>query len=155
MVEAQPHRRGGDGELPLLDRGEFDRLGEPVPELGILLAEVLILLDQLGTSGPALVLGHDGGLDLTGVIRDGLSAAVDAVGLVGDMAVGAIQAGGGVGDPSRDGHLEHGMGLGEHGLRKQSHSGDPPPRTIKTSYPVSRNVNLRIANSIRFGTVPR
>ena len=52
LVEAQPHRRGGDGELALLVRGELDGLGEPVPELGILVTEVLILLDQVGPVGP-------------------------------------------------------------------------------------------------------
>jgi hypothetical protein len=118
LVEAQSHRRGGDGELPLLGRGEFGRLREPGPELGILPAEVLSLLDQLGPGRPTLVLGLDGGLDLTGVVIDGLSATVGEVGLVGDMAISAIQAGGGVGDPSRDRYLEHGVGLPERGSRK-------------------------------------
>jgi hypothetical protein len=52
---------------------------------------VLILLDRLGARRPSLVLGLDGGLDLTGVVIDGLSAAVGAVGLMGDMAVETIR----------------------------------------------------------------
>ena len=135
LVEAQPHRRGGDGELALLARGELDGLSEPVPELGILLTEVLILLDQLGPRRSPVVRVLDGGLDLLGMIVDGLSATVGDLGLAGDIAISAGQSGRGVGDPGGEGYLEHGVGLLECGSRKQSHSGGPPPLTIKMSWP--------------------
>ena len=46
LVEAQAHGQGRDGELLLLGRGELDGLEQPVPELGVLPAEGLVLLDQ-------------------------------------------------------------------------------------------------------------
>ena len=103
LIEAQAHRRGRDGELVLLGRGELDGLSQPVPESRILLAEVLSLLDQFGARRPAGVLGLDGGLDLLGMVVDSLSAAVGGLGLMSDVAVHAGQARRGIGDPGRDG----------------------------------------------------
>ena len=88
LIEAQAHGRGRDGELVLLVRGELDGLSQPFPEPRILLAEVVrILLDQFGTRRPAGVLGRDGGLDLLGMVVDGLSAAVGGLGLMGDVTI--------------------------------------------------------------------
>ena len=106
---------------------------EPVPELGILVTELLILLDQLGTRRSPVVRVLDGGLDLLGMIVDRLSATVGDLGLTGDIAINAGQTCRGVGDPGDEGYLEHGVGLLECGSRKQSHSGGPPPLTIKMS----------------------
>ena len=91
LLEAQAHGRGGDGELLLFARGEFDRVSQPVPEPGILLAEELVLLDQFGARRPAGVLGRDGGLDLVGMVVDGLSAAVGDLGLMGDVAIPPVK----------------------------------------------------------------
>ena len=52
LVEAQAHGQGGDGELPLLGPREFDGLGQPVPELGVLAAEDFVLSDQFVSVGP-------------------------------------------------------------------------------------------------------
>ena len=139
LVEAQAHRGGGDDELVLLGSREFDGQSEPVPELGIFLSQPLILGDQFGASRSAVVSVLDGGLDLVGMIVDGLSAAISDLGLGGDVAVIAGQDGGGVGDPGDQGYLEHGVGLLECGSRKQSHSGGPPPRSIKRSWPGDAN----------------
>src|SRR5262249_39679948 len=68
LVEAQAHGPGGHGELLLLGLGELDGVAEPVPKLGVLAAEVLILLEELLPSGAAAVLGLDGRQDLLGVI---------------------------------------------------------------------------------------
>ena len=64
LVEAQAHGQGGDGELLLLGQGELDGLEQPVPELGVLAAEGLVLSDQFLSGGSAAVLGLDGGQDL-------------------------------------------------------------------------------------------
>jgi len=118
LVEAQSHGRGGDGELALLLRGEVDGQVEPVPELGILATEVLIPLDQLGARRSAVMSVLDGGLDLPGMIVDGLPATVGAFGLAGDLAIAAGQSRGGVGDPGDEGYVEHGVGLWECGSCK-------------------------------------
>src|SRR3954451_21824155 len=68
---------------------------------------------------------------------DGLTATVGDLGLTGDVAMEAGQSGGGVGDPGGEGYLGHGVGLLECGSCKQSHSGGPPPRTIKIPLPVA------------------
>ena len=108
LIEAQAHGRGRNGELPWLGRGELNGLSQPVPESRILVAEIVVLLVRFGARRPAGVLGRDGGLDLVGLVGDGLSAAVDGFGLMSDVAVHAGQARRGVGDPGRDGYLEHG-----------------------------------------------
>ena len=48
--------------------------------------------------GPAGVLGQDGGLDLAGMLVDGLSAASGLLGLPGDGPVTPGEDGGGVAD---------------------------------------------------------
>ena len=87
LVEAQAHRGGGDGELLPSGLGEVDGLREPVPELGILVAEGLELVEELRPRRSAGMLGLDGGLDLLGMVVDGLSATVGPLGLGGDVAV--------------------------------------------------------------------
>jgi hypothetical protein len=103
LVEAQAHGQGGDGELHLLGRRELDGLGLPVPELGVLAAEGLVLWDQFVPSGPAAMLGLDGGQDLPGMIVGALAATAGLPGLLGDGAVGSGEAGGGIGDPADKG----------------------------------------------------
>src|SRR4051794_23577393 len=127
LVEAQPHRTGGDGELALLARWEVDGRSEPVPELGILVTEVLIPRDQLGPRRPPVVRALDGGLNLLGMIVDGLSATVGESGLAGDFAVDAGQSRGGVGDPGGEGYHEHGVGLWEWRSRKAIPLWGPTP----------------------------
>src|SRR5512143_898293 len=110
LVEAQSHRRSGAGELTLLARGELDGPSEPVPELGILVTELLILGDQLGTRRSPIVRVFDGGLDLLGMLVGRLSATASDLALNGDSAISAGQSSRGVGDPSGEGDLEHGVG---------------------------------------------
>ena len=73
MIEAQPHRDGDDGELPLLLPRELDGPSEPVPKLPVLVTELPIFLDQSGTRWSLVVRVLDGGPDLLGMIVDGLS----------------------------------------------------------------------------------
>ena len=110
LVEAQAHGQGRDGELLLLGQRELDGLEQPVPELGVLLAEGGVLLDQLLAGGSAAVLGLDGGQDLVGVVVDALAATAGLLGRRGDRAVGAHQASGGIGDPTDKGYGAHGDG---------------------------------------------
>ncbi len=53
---------------------------------------MLILLDQFGVRGPTGVLGLDGGLDLFGMVVEGLSAALGGFGLLGDVPISTGQA---------------------------------------------------------------
>src|SRR4029079_19519595 len=69
-----------------------------------------------------------------GMSVERLSVRVGVLGLAGDIAVAPGQSCGGVGDPGGEGYLEHGVGLFECGSCKQSHSGGPPPVTIKMSW---------------------
>src|SRR5205814_4045856 len=73
-VEAQAHGPGGHGELLLLGPGELDGLEQPVPELGVLLAERRIFLEQWLPRRSVAVLGLDGGQDLLGMVVDTLAA---------------------------------------------------------------------------------
>src|SRR5215470_12855284 len=88
LVEAQAHGQGSHGELLLLGLGELDGVKEPVPELGVLAAEVLILLEEWLPGGSAAVAGLDGSQDLLGMIVVGLTATAGSLGLSGDGAVG-------------------------------------------------------------------
>ena len=110
MVEAQAHGQGGDSELALLGRREFDGLEQPVPELSILAAERFVLPDQFLSGRAAAVLGLDGGQDLLGMVIGGLAATAGLLGLLGDGAVGPGEAGGGIGDPANKGYGTHGDG---------------------------------------------
>ena len=100
-----------------LARGEVDGLSQPVPEPGILLAEAFVLLDQFGMGRPSGMLDLDGGLDLLGMVVDGLSAAVGGLSLPGDVTIAAGESRRGVGDPDGQGYLEHGAGTPECGSR--------------------------------------
>src|SRR5271154_581732 len=74
LIEAQSHGQGRDGELLLFGQGELDGLEQPIPELGVLAAEDVVLLDQSFASRSAAVLGLNGGQDLLGMIVDALAA---------------------------------------------------------------------------------
>jgi hypothetical protein len=108
LVAAQTHRDRRDSELLLFGVGELDGLSQPLPELSVLLAETLVVLDQFGTRRPPGVFGLDCGMDLSRVVVDGLSATVDIPRLVSDIAIRAGPARGRIGDPNHDGYLEHG-----------------------------------------------
>jgi hypothetical protein len=108
LVEAQAHRGGGDSELWPSALGEVDGLLQPRPELRILVAEGLELVEELPPRGSAGMLGFDGGVDLLGMVVGGLTTTAGSLGLGGDGAVGSAQAGGRIGDPRRQGYLEHG-----------------------------------------------
>src|SRR5512135_359408 len=154
LIEAQAHRRGRDGELVLLARGELDGLSEPVPESGILLAEALVLLDQFGVRRSAGVLGLDGGLDLLGVVVDGLSATLGRLGLTGDFAVHAGEARGGVGDPGCQGYLEHGVGLWRvDAVSNPTLQIHPLARSRRFGL-AFQSVNLRSADFAQSGMIP-
>ena len=110
MVEAQPHGHGRHGELLLLGQRKLDGLEQPVPQLGVFLAEGFVLPDQFLPGRSAAVFGLDGGHDLLGMVVDALAAAAGLLGLLGDSAVGAREARGGIGDPANEGYGAHGDG---------------------------------------------
>jgi hypothetical protein len=123
LPEAQAHCRGGDSELVPLGGWEVDRMSEPAPELGVVVAKLLILRHQLGTSRALGILGLDGGVDLAGMVVDGLAATAGLTGTTGDIAAGAGQGGRGVGDPGEQRELGQGS-------RPSGDAGrvDSPPR---------------------------
>src|SRR5262249_45697903 len=100
LVEAQAHGQRGDGELLLLGRGELDGLEQPVPELGVLLAEGRVVREELLPGGSAGVLGRDGRQDFAGMVVDALAAATGLLGLLGGRAPVAAEPRGGIGDPT-------------------------------------------------------
>ena len=81
LVEAQAHGQGRRGEFLLLGRWELDGLEQPVPELGVLVAEEIVLLNQFLSSRSATVLGFNGGQNLLGMIVDALAATAGLLGL--------------------------------------------------------------------------
>ena len=74
LVEAQAHRGGGDSELLPSGLGEVDGLLQPRPELRILVAQGLELVEELLPRRSAGMLGFDGGVDLLGMVVGGLPA---------------------------------------------------------------------------------
>ena len=84
MGQAQSHGQGHRGELVLLDQGEVDGQRQPIPKLGVFLAQDLVLLDQLFSGQAARVFRDHGGMDLLRTVVDALAAAMDLLGLVRD-----------------------------------------------------------------------
>src|SRR5262249_14417759 len=101
---------GRDGELLLLGQGKLDGLAQPVPELGVLPAEGLVLPDQFVSGGPTIVLGLDGGQDLLGMVVDALTAATVPLSLLSDPTRGTGEPSSGMGDPANKRYGAHGDG---------------------------------------------
>ena len=100
----------------------------------ILVAEGLVFADQLLTRSGLGVLGRDGGVDLAGLIIDGLTTTVGSTCLGGDGAMSVAEAGGRVGDPTHTRlWCTWGVELRGSGACHYSHSDDPPLLQIKTN----------------------
>jgi len=67
-----------------------------------LLAELLVVLAQLLTSGTGLVSLHESLLDFGGVLVDRLAAAASLAGLLGDGAETVAESGSGIADPGNE-----------------------------------------------------
>jgi hypothetical protein len=72
-------------------------------DLGVLLAEDGVLLDQLLAGGSAAALGLDGGPDLLGMVVGALAAASGRAVLLRDVAAVTGEASGGIGDLTENG----------------------------------------------------
>ena len=155
LGRAQAHRRGRRGEPLLLPRGELDGRVDPPPEPVILVAEGPVLADQLLAGRAVGILGRDGGVDLAGLIVDGLTTAAGLTCLGGDGATGVAEAGGRIGDPTHKGYGAHrgvasvGVGLSLFPLCRTA----PPPDQEELGHP-RPTVKLRSPESVRFGTMP-
>ena len=68
----------------LLDQEELDGQRQPIPKLGVFLAQGLVLLDQLFSGRAARVFCGHGSMDLLGMVVDALAAAMDLLSLVRD-----------------------------------------------------------------------
>jgi hypothetical protein len=103
LARAEAHRRRHDGEVAALGLGELDGLPEPLPELAILLAEGLDLVEQLLSRRPAVGQVRHRLLDPLGVLVEGLSARADRVGVLGHIAPSAGEDRRRIADPDRHG----------------------------------------------------
>ena len=110
LAVAKPHGHGRHGELLLLGQRKLDGLKEPVPQLGVFLAEGFVSPGSVPPRRSAAVFGLDGRFHLFGMVVDGLAAAAGLLGLLCDGAVAAAEARGGIGDPTTKGMVHMGMG---------------------------------------------
>jgi hypothetical protein len=99
-AQAQAQGRRGGGELLLLRLGALQGLRQPLPQLLVLLAELLHLPQQGVPVGAGRLGLLEGVLDLGGVVVNGLATTAGLLRLLGNRAVTAEQGGGGVADPS-------------------------------------------------------
>ena len=103
LAGTEAHRRRHGGEVALLGLGELDGVLQPVPELTVLAAEVLDLVEEFLAGRAVAVLLFDGLLDAAGVLVGDLSATAGRLGLTGDVAPASREHGGGIADPGHHG----------------------------------------------------
>lgn len=101
LAAAEAHRRRHGSEVAARGLGKLDGLPEPLPELPILPAEGLDLVEQLLSRRPAVGPIRHRLLDPLGVLIEGLSATADRVGVVGHLAPSAAEDSRCIADPDR------------------------------------------------------
>jgi hypothetical protein len=103
LAGTEAHRRCDGGEVASLGLGKLDGVLQPLPELTVLAAEGLDLVEESLAGRPVAVLLGDGLLDAPGVLVGDLSATAGRLGLARDIAPASQEHGGGIADPGHDG----------------------------------------------------
>ena len=89
LAVAEPHGHGRHGELLLLGRRKLDGLEQPVPQLGVFLAEGFVFLEEFRPRSSAAMFGLDGRFHFLSMIVDALATAAGLLGPLSDGAHGS------------------------------------------------------------------